>query len=86
MHPVCWPQPIRPDQPLDGRAGRDGAGSHHELVVGDLVLNPGLVDHVELSSLDFDLGGEGVEPNLHPGGLEIVESAMGQIAPVGDLA
>ena len=40
VHPVGGPERIGADQALDGRPGRDGAGAHHELVVGELVLDP----------------------------------------------
>ena len=57
MHPVGRTQRIGADQAFDGRPGRDGAGPDHELVVGDLVLDAGLVDHVQPAASDVDLGG-----------------------------
>ena len=85
VHPVGGPEGLGTDQALDGRPGRDGPGPDHELVVGDLVLDPGLVDHMEPVAGDVDLGGQRVEAHLHPGRLEVVECAVRQVAPVGDL-
>ena len=57
MHPVGWTQCIGANEALDGRPGRDGPGPDDELVVGDLVLDARLVDHVQAAACDVDLGG-----------------------------
>ncbi len=57
VHAVGRAQRIGTDKALDGRPGRDGAGPDHELVVGDLVLDARLVDHVQATAGDVDLGG-----------------------------
>lgn len=42
--------------------------------------------HHQPSVGDVDGGGEGVGADLHAGGLEVVEGAVGEIAPVADFA
>ena len=57
VDPVGGTERLGADQALDRRPSRDGPGPHDELVVGDLVLDSCLVDHVEPVARDVDLGG-----------------------------
>ena len=58
MHAIGRTQRIGTDEALDRRTGRNGTGADDELVIGDLVLDARLVDHVETLACDVDLGGQ----------------------------
>jgi hypothetical protein len=86
VHPVAETESIRAGQAGDGRADRDGAGADDELVVAEQFLATRGGGDQELASGYVDPPGGGVGPQPHPGGFEVGEGAVGQVAPVGDLA
>jgi len=71
---------------FDGRADGDGSGADDELVVVDeVVAAVGVADGEALSG-DVDRECPGVQAQLHAGGFEVGVGAVGEVAPVGDLA
>ena len=73
-------------EPGDRRADRDRAGADDQLVVGDQLLGPVRAGDQELAARDVDAAGGGVQPQPHPGRLQVGDGAVGEVAPVGDLA
>ena len=83
VHPVGRPQR---GEPGDRRADRDRAGPDDQLVVGDQVLGPVRAGDEELVAGGVDAAGGGVQPQPHPGRLQVGDGAVGEVAPVRDLA
>ena len=73
-------------EPGDGRADGDRAGADDQLVVGDQVLGPVRAGDEQLVAGGVDAAGGGVQPQPHPGRLQVGDGAVGEVAPVGDLA
>ena len=72
---------------VDGRPDGHGAGADDQLVVVDApfaaVGGRGRRGCWPATSMR---GGAGVQPQLHPGRFEVGVGAVGEVAPVGDLA
>ena len=72
-----------------GRTDGDGAGADDERVVGHdvvaAVVRCGRAGGA-VGCGDVDAGGGGVQPQLHAGGFQVGGGAVGEVAPVGDLA
>ena len=73
-------------QAADRGPDRDGAGADDELVVADQLVGAAGGGDQELAGGDVDAAGGGVQPQPHPGGLQVGGGAVGEVAPVGDLA
>lgn len=71
-------------QSVDGRAHRDCAGADHELVVLDRARGAVPVADDQPLAGNVDVGGVGVQPELHPGGFEVRVRAVREVAPVRD--
>lgn len=71
---------------VDGRAHWQGACADDELVVLDRFGRTIGVADVHPLAGDVDVGGVGVHTELHAGGFEVRVRAVGEVAPVGDLA
>ena len=86
VHPLGGAQGTGPGQASDRGPDRDRAGADHELVVAEhLLAAVGRADQ-ELAAGHVDAAGGGVQPQPHPGGFQVGDGAVGQVAPVGDLA
>ena len=85
VHPVGWAQSVGSVQPGDGRSDRQGAGAHHQPVIGQSLLAAVGVAQPDPMVGHVDAGHRGVQPEAHAGGLQIGVAAVGQVAPVGHL-
>ena len=86
VHPVARAQGLRARQAADRGPDRDRAGADDELVVAEQFLAAvGRADQ-ELAAGHVDATGGSVQPQPHPGGFQVGQLAVGQVAPVGDLA
>ena len=83
VYPVRRPELV---QPADRRTHRDRAGADDQLVVGNDVLGAVRPGDGQLAAFHVDPAGGGVQPQPHPGGLQVGGGAVGEVAPVGDLA
>ena len=86
VHPVSGAQRAGPAQALDRGLDRDRASANKQFVVRDQLLGPGEIGDQELAVGDLDAAGRGVQAQLHAGCLEVGDRAVGEVAPVGDLA
>ena len=82
MHPVVGAESIEAG---DRRRDRQGAGADDQRVVLDRLLATGARD-VDLVPVRVDRAGDGVEPQRRPGRLQVRDGAVGEVAPVGDVA
>ncbi len=73
-------------QAFDRRPDRDSSGADDQFVVGDGIRAAVGTTHQEPLARHVDVGGEGVQAQLHAGGFEVGMGAVSEIAPVGDLA
>lgn len=62
-----------------------GASSDHELVVGEQLLASARIAHVELVARDVDSKCGRVEAESHACRLKVGDTAVGEVAPVGDV-
>ena len=86
VHAIGGAQGIRTGQSAYRGPDRDGAGADDELVVGEQVLFAVGADDQQLAASHVDPAGGGVQPQPHPGRLQVGDRAVGQVAPVRDLA
>ena len=86
MHPVGGAEGVRSGQAADRWPDRDGTGTDDELVVAEHLLAALGRGDQELAAGHVDPPGGGVGPQPHPGGFQVGDGAVGQVAPVGDLA
>ena len=85
VHPVGGAQGTRAGQAADRGPDRDRAGADEELVVAEQFLAAAGGGDQELAAGHVDAPGGGAGPQPHPGGFQVGEGAVGQVAPVGDL-
>ena len=78
MHPIRRGERVEAG---DAGVGRKRTGADDELVVGDLLLGPVLAADGEPLACDVDARGEGVQPQAHPGGLQVGGGAVGEGLP-----
>ena len=83
MHAVIGAESV---QAADRGPDRDRAGADDQLVVGEQFLMAAGAGDEELAAADVDPAGGGVQPQAHPGGLQVGGGAVGQVAPVRHLA
>ena len=86
VHAVAGPERAGPGQAGDRGPDRDGAGTDDELVVAEQFLAAVSRGDQELAAGHVDAAGGGVQPQPHPGCFQVGQGAVGQVAPVGDLA
>ena len=86
VHPVGGAEGTGPGQAADRGPDRDRAGADDELVVAQHFLPAVGGADQELAAGHVDAPGGGVQPQPHPGGLQVGDGAVGQVAPVSDLA
>ena len=86
MHPVGGSAGVRSGQAADRRPDRDGTGADDELVVAEEFLAAVGGGDQEFAAGHVDAPGGGVGSQPHPGGFQVGDAAVGQVAPVGDLA
>ncbi len=85
VHAVARPERTGPGQAGDRGTDRYRAGADDQLVVGEQFLAAAGGCHQELAGGDVDPAGGGVQPQAHPGGFQISDAAVSEVAPVGDL-
>ena len=86
VHPLGGAQGTGPGQAADRGPDRDRAGADDELVVAEQFLAPAGGCDQELAAGHVDAAGGGVGPQPHPGRFQVGDAAVGQVAPVDDLA
>src|ERR1019366_4575929 len=86
VHPVVGAQDVRIVQAADGRPDRHRASANDELVVAEHFLGAVGGGDQEVAADHVDAAGGGGRGQVHPGGFEVCGGAVGQVAPVGDLA
>ena len=85
VHPVARPERSGPGQAADRRPHRDRACADHQLVVAEQLIAAIGGSHQQLARAGVDSAGGGVQPQPHPGGFQVGDGAVGEVAPVGDL-
>ena len=82
VHAVAGPEAVEPG---DRGAHGDGAGADDESVVVERSSSPSGSGRDAVRGR-VDAAGDGVEAQRHAGRFEVGEGAVGEVAPVGDLA
>jgi hypothetical protein len=89
VHRVQQVHPVRRAELVeagDRRPGRHGAGTDDQLVVADDILGSAGTGDRQLAAGHVDAAGEGVQPQPHPGCLQVGDGPVREVAPVRDLA
>jgi hypothetical protein len=86
VHPIVGAERTGPGQAADRGPDRDRAGADDELVVAEQFLAALGGGDQELAAGHVDAAGGGIQPQPHPGRFQVADGAVGQVAPVSDLA
>ncbi len=85
VHAVIGANSARAGQAADRGPDRDRSRADDQLVVGEQFLGAVGGGDEQLAGGDVDPACRGVQPQVHPGGFQVGDRPVGEVAPVGHL-